>query len=173
MRPMSKTRGSNAAAVLALVGMMLSPAALPDAQTYGERSPDGGTGRQTISAASELYVLNCQGCHGARGEVTNDDIRPLAYVFSAFTQTPRGRAYLMRVPGIAAAPIADGPLTQLLNYLANLWRLDSDAAHSIPRFSVADVSALRRRPLVDIAAERIAVEREIAVARLFHERTAK
>jgi mono/diheme cytochrome c family protein len=170
---MCKTRGLQVAAVLALVVMARSPAALPDAQTYGERSPDGGTGPQTISAASELYVLNCQGCHGARGEVANGDIRPLTYVFSAFTQTPRGRAYLIRVPGIAAAPIADGPLTQLLNYLANLWRSDYDAAQSIPRFSVADVSALRRRPLVDIAAERFAVEREIAVAHVVPGRTAK
>lgn len=156
--------GARVAAVLAhaLIGATLG----------GNAWPDSVTGSQKISPASELYVLNCQGCHGARGEVGSEDIRPLAFAFSTFTQTGRGRAYIMRIPGIANAPIADGPLTNLLNYLTELWRPDLDGDKSRP-FNEAEVGALRHKPLLDVAAERAAVIRELATAHLLSGRIAE
>ncbi len=169
-RRMSEMRGSQAAAVFVLLGLTRSTVALP--ATVAAAPQHEPYAPSAVSPGAESYVLNCQGCHGARGEVAGGDIQPLAYAFREFTRTARGRAYLMRVPGIATAPIADGPLTELLNYLANLWRSDT-AGHAIPQFNAADVGKLRRKPLVDIAAERTAVVSEMAAARLLPERIAK
>jgi len=142
---------------------MQSAAAWPQA-------PASAPDPSTVPAASKLYVLNCQGCHGARGEVANDDIRPLGFAFGQFTRTARGRAYLMRIPGVAAAPIGDDALTQLLNYMADLWRPIGAARGSGARFSVAQVHVLRRQPLIDVSAERAAVIRDLGVARLLSAR---
>jgi hypothetical protein len=63
-----------------------------------------------------------------------------------FTNVPGGREYLARVPGVAAAPLADTDLAELLNWI--LWRFDK--AHLTPAFqpfTAAEVGALRRRPL--------------------------
>jgi hypothetical protein len=149
--------GARAASVLArtLIGATLG----------GTVWHEPALGNQKVSPASELFVLNCQGCHGARGEVVSEDIRPLAFAFRSFTQTSRGRAYLIRIPGIANAPIGDGPLTNLLNYLTELWRPNPDAHKSRP-FNEAEVSALRHKPLLDVTAERAAVIRQLATAHL-------
>jgi hypothetical protein len=161
-RRISEKGGARAAAALAFVGVTLGSTALPE-PVSGER---------TISAASELYVLNCQGCHGARGEVANDDIRPLAFAFSTFTQTTRGRAYLVRIPGIANAPLADGELTKLLNYLAAQWR-PSIRNGKVPKFNESTVSTLRQKPLQDIDVERAALIREFVATRMSSRRTDK
>jgi hypothetical protein len=161
------TRGISGARVRAVLAHTLIGATLG-----GTAWPEPVAGSQKVSPASELYVLNCQGCHGARGEVGSEDIRPLAFAFSTFTQTSRGRAYIMRIPGIANAPIADGPLTNLLNYLTELWLPNLNADESRP-FKEAEVSALRHKPLLDVTAERAAVIRQLATAHLLSGRIAE
>ncbi|HEY5758493.1 MAG TPA: hypothetical protein VIU34_21850 [Steroidobacter sp.] len=63
-----------------------------------------------------------------------------------------GREYLMRVPGVASAPLADAEVAGLLNWM--IWTYDRDNAPSdFEPFSAIEVRRLRRVPLRAEASE--------------------
>ncbi len=63
-----------------------------------------------------------------------------------FTNVPGGREYLVRVPGVAAAPLSDADLAELLNWL--LWRFDGGHLQADFRpYASEEVGNLRKRPL--------------------------
>lgn len=102
------------------------------------------------------YALHCQGCHLPDGSGTPGKVPPLAASVAQFLRLPDGRAFLVRVPGVALAPLTDAELATLLN-----WTLARfDAAGLPPTFApydAAEVGRLRAAPLVDVAAERARV----------------
>jgi hypothetical protein len=94
------------------------------------------------------YLLNCAGCHrmDASGSAS---IPPLTRI-APFLATPRGRAYLVRVPGVAQAPLSDQRLAALLN-----WALDEfGGANGFAPYTAAEVASLRADPLRDPTGER-------------------
>jgi cytochrome c553 len=94
------------------------------------------------------YLLNCAGCHqpNGSGSATVPSLRGL----SALRDTSATRAYLIRVPGVAQAPLSDARLAALMNWL--LERFTGKAR--IPRYTAREVSSLRKNPLLDPRAER-------------------
>jgi mono/diheme cytochrome c family protein len=100
-----------------------------------------------------LYALQCRGCHLDDGSGTPGRIPALAGSVSRFAATPAGRAYLVRVPGVAQAALSDAEVAELLNWLLPAF----DADHLPPDFrayTAEEVGPLRRRPLVDVDAAR-------------------
>jgi hypothetical protein len=56
-----------------------------------------------------------------------------------------GRDYLLRVPGVAQAPLSDERLAHLLNWILG----EFGDAPPTPRFSAAEVAKARVAPLTD------------------------
>ncbi len=61
--------------------------------------------------------------------------------------TPAGRAYLVRVPGVAQAPLSDARLARLLNWVL----VEFSGAEPRPRYTAREVGNLRTSPLRDPA----------------------
>ena len=90
------------------------------------------------------WMLNCQGCHRADGAATGDAVPALSGV-AKFLSVPGGREYLIRVPGVAMAPMDDESIAELTN-----WMLQEFDKENIPRnferYSANEVGALRKIP---------------------------
>lgn len=106
-----------------------------------------------ISAAADFeqdnevaWMLNCQGCHRADGGATGDQVPALSGIVARFLSVPGGREYLIRVPGVAMAPMDDESIAELTN-----WMLHEFDKGNIPqdfeRYSASEVGALRKSPL--------------------------
>jgi cytochrome c553 len=106
------------------------------------------------------YILNCMGCHGTQAEGVPGKIPPLANMLSRFMRTAEGRNYVLRVPGAANSALSDAQLAAVLNWLAVTY--DSPPATNLAPFTTAEVSAVRRKPLISVLAARSAVVRSLA-----------
>ncbi|RIL06638.1 MAG: cytochrome C [Proteobacteria bacterium] len=106
--------------------------------------------------AATHYALHCQGCHLADGSETPGKVPPLAGSVAHFLRVPGGREFLVRVPGVASAPLSDADLAALLE-----WTLRRFDAAAIPAshapYTAEEVARLRRDPLVDVARVRSAL----------------
>jgi hypothetical protein len=99
------------------------------------------------------YRLHCEGCHLADGSATPGKVPALAGSVARFSRSAEGRAYLVRVPGVANAALDDADLAALLDWTLRRF----DAAHLAPGFApytAEEVGRLRRHPLVDVTATR-------------------
>lgn len=110
----------------------------------------------TTRAASPSvnYVLHCQGCHRADGAGTpGSGVPALAGSVGRFAAVPGGREYLVRVPGVATAPLPDDELAALLT-----WTLRHFSADELPAgfaaFTADEVASGRRAPLTDVESVR-------------------
>jgi len=103
------------------------------------------------------YLLNCAGCHrmDARGSAL---VPPLTEI-APFLATPRGRAYLVRVPGVAQSPLSDERVAALLNWVLG----EFCGAEGFSPYSAAEVAALRTEPLRDPFSERDSIRRARSV----------
>jgi mono/diheme cytochrome c family protein len=97
----------------------------------------------------EDYVLHCSGCHRQRGAGVPNVVPPLTRL-APFLSTGLGRAYLVRVPGVAQAALDDDRLAALLNWVLS----EMSGVEAAPRYSAGEVRALRARPLRDPRPER-------------------
>ena len=100
------------------------------------------------------YMLNCQGCHGAHGAGTVDGAVPTMKDFLAnFLTIEGGRAFLVRVPGSANAPLPDTELAEVLN-----WMLLTMSPAQVPAdfrpYAGDEVALWRSQPLQDVLGER-------------------
>jgi mono/diheme cytochrome c family protein len=111
------------------------------------------------ASPAQDYILNCMGCHGTQAEGVPGKVPPLANMLSRFMRTPEGRDYVLRVPGAANSALSDAQLAAVLNWLAVTY--DSGTTNLDP-FTIEEVSAVRRKPLVSVLATRSAVVRGLA-----------
>ena len=63
------------------------------------------------------WLLNCQGCHRADASGLPGGAPNMAGEVSRFLNVKGGREYLVRVPGVANAPLSDADLAALLNWM--------------------------------------------------------
>ena len=92
------------------------------------------------------WMLNCQGCHRADGGATGDEVPALSDMVAKFLSVPGGREYLIRVPGVAMAPLDDESVAALTNWM--LQEFDEDnIPQNFERYSASEVGALRKIPL--------------------------
>jgi hypothetical protein len=94
-------------------------------------------------SAEHDYLLSCAGCHKLDG--TGSANVPTLIGVDRLLERDGGRDYLMRVPGVAQAPLSDMRLAALLNWLLGYF----GAARPTPRFTATEVSRARTAPLDD------------------------
>jgi mono/diheme cytochrome c family protein len=99
------------------------------------------------------YIVHCQGCHLADGSATPGRIPALDGSMGRFLRVPGGREFLVRVPGTAQAPLSDGEIAELLN-----WMLVEFSREELPdrfeRYTAEEVRQYRSEPLSKVEAER-------------------
>lgn len=99
------------------------------------------------------YVVHCQGCHLADGSATPGRVPALAGSVGRLAAVAEGRAYLVRVPGAANAPLSDAALAELLNWVVARFDPEGLPPDFAP-YTGEEVSRLRRPPLTDVISAR-------------------
>ena len=115
---------------------------------------------EAVASPSQDYMLYCMGCHGADARGVPGKVPPLAGSLVHFMRTPKGRDYVLRVPGAANSALPDAQLAAVLNWLA-----DRDAvagAAPVAPFTAAEVTLARHTPLANVRATRHEVVSELA-----------
>jgi hypothetical protein len=120
----------------------------------------GGIGAACANPAQD-YMLFCMGCHGVQAEGVPGKVPPLAHSLGLFMRTATGRNYLLRVPGASNSALSDAQLAAVLNWLAQQYNSEELSA-DVPMFTAAEVTAVRRAPLVSVLATRREVVRDLA-----------
>lgn len=95
-----------------------------------------------VRSAQTMWMLNCQGCHRPDGSGTGSAVPAMPGIVSRFLAVPGGREYLIRVPGVATAPLSDDSLAVLVN-----WMLAEFDRENIPEdytpYTTEEVTSLR------------------------------
>lgn len=106
------------------------------------------------------YQLHCQGCHLADGRATPGLVPALDPMLGRMMRVPEGRAYVVRLPNVAAAQLDAADTAALLN-----WLLSHFAASELPQdfrpITADEVLAGRAAPLVDVEGARSDVLRRV------------
>ena len=105
----------------------------------------GQAAHPTAATTARLdWMLHCQGCHGAEGEVGVPGMPVLRGRVAWYLALPDGRARLVQVPGVTNAALSDAGVARLLN-----WMLTTLDAGRLPEgfeaFTGVEVGALRKR----------------------------
>jgi mono/diheme cytochrome c family protein len=122
-------------------------------------APALATGEGTSGPALD-YAVTCQGCHRADGAGTPGTVPPLAGSVGRFLRVPGGREFLVRVPGVAQAPLDDAALAAVLNWMLERFGPDDVPEGFVP-YAAEEVRRLRQRPLTDVAGARRPLARAI------------
>ena len=129
-----------------LLALLLAPAAGADPQR-----------------ASINYTQHCRGCHLADATGLAEEVPRMKDFIGKFLHSPEGRAYLVRVPGVATAALPDEQLAELLNWL--LFRFSAaELPDDFAPYTAAEVAALRADPLVDAGGTRRRILEDLAGA---------
>jgi mono/diheme cytochrome c family protein len=102
-----------------------------------------------LRLARHDYILNCSGCHRSDGRGVSGAVPSFA-ALEAILCASGGREYVLRVPGVANAPVDDRRLAKLLDYVA----IELAGIENPQRFDEAEVARYRRVPLIDPLAAR-------------------
>lgn len=94
------------------------------------------------------YLLYCTGCHGVSGEGSHPNVPTLVNELGRMMQVPAMRNYLVQIPGASSAPIDDGELTQVINWILQEFNSETLPPNFIP-LSEAEVSEARQDVLAD------------------------
>lgn len=109
------------------------------------------------------YQMFCQGCHTPDGSGARTVPRMKGQV-GYFMDSPRGREYLVRVPGSATSALDDEQLAEVLNWIVQEFAEGSASVHHDP-YTAAEVGQLRKEPLNEVVAYRAHLLAEIASAK--------
>jgi mono/diheme cytochrome c family protein len=94
------------------------------------------------------YQMLCQGCHTPDGNGANY-VPEIKDFIGHFLTTPKGREYLVRVPGSANSALNDAELAEVLN-----WMILNMGGESVPEnmqhYTAAEVAKLRQHSLFEV-----------------------
>lgn len=110
---------------------------------------------------SNLYLLNCWGCHGAHGEGVNGTAPPLAGA-ADFLRARGGREYLIEVPGVSESALNDAQVALVMNWIMDTMNRGRVPAGFTP-YSAQEVHRDRAVRIDDLSATRRALLAQIAV----------
>jgi hypothetical protein len=103
--------------------------------------------------AASNYAIHCMGCHRADGRGSPPEVPSLAADLEWMLRSRAGREYVIRVPGVSGSPLTDRETTAVLNWILETI-VPRSGSSAIARFTDAEVTASRHRPLLDVRAER-------------------
>ncbi|SRR5579875_1401419 len=109
----------------------------------------------TVHAAppEQLYTLNCWGCHQPHAQGIAGSVPRLAGSMGYFVRIPEGRAYLVEVPGVAAAALSDQEIAAVLNWMLLTFSRAQLPAHFKP-YTATEVRKYRTHQLLDVTQTR-------------------
>ncbi len=106
-------------------------------------------------SASNLYLLNCWGCHGSHGEGIKGTAPPLTGL-GDFLKADGGRAYIIEVPGVSLSALNDAQVATVMN-----WVLDQMGKDHLPRdftpYTAEEVHRYRAVRLAELSKTRRAI----------------
>jgi mono/diheme cytochrome c family protein len=118
----------------------------------------------SAESATNLYLLNCWGCHGSRGEGIKDTA-PALIALGDFLKVPGGRSYIVEVPGVAMSSLNDAQIALVMNWaLENLSKsplpndfspYTADEVHRYRIVRLADLSKTRRALIDQLIAMKV------------------
>lgn len=111
--------------------------------------------------AGANYTLHCQGCHLAGAVGYKDEVPRMKDFVGYFLHSAEGRAFLIRVPGVATASLPDDQLAELMNWLLLTYSSEQLPERFAP-FTVDEVTALRKTLEPDPGPTRMRILRNIA-----------
>ena len=94
------------------------------------------------------YLLHCSGCHMPDGSGLSPVVPTLHDVPGRMLANPEGRSYIVRVPGVAQAPISDRKLTEVLNWILTEFSIATLPENFEP-LTVEEVARARSQLLAD------------------------
>jgi len=98
---------------------------------------------QPLRTAETMWMLNCQGCHRPDASGTGSEVPPMPGIVSRFLAVPGGREYLIRVPGVATAPLSDESIAVLVNWMLEKFDPKNIPGDFIP-YTGEEVASLRQ-----------------------------
>lgn len=107
------------------------------------------------------YMLHCQGCHRPDGSGVPGAVPDLRGEVARFLATNDGRAFLIRVPGVANAPLSDRELGELVDWVVRRFDPEHVPADFTP-YGAAEVARLRARKLSKVTEARAAIVAELS-----------
>ncbi|MDP6994158.1 MAG: hypothetical protein QGF87_07360 [Woeseiaceae bacterium] len=94
------------------------------------------------------YLLYCRGCHLHTGDPVPDAQIPSLKTLVPLIESPEGREYIVRVPGVSQADLSDTRLAALLNWVFTQFNADTLPADFEP-YTAEEVGTARVKVLVD------------------------
>jgi|CXWK01.1.fsa_nt_gi mono/diheme cytochrome c family protein len=154
MTPRSNSRGrSTSRAVKAALSVAAASA------TIALHADLAGAAGETPAKA---YILHCVGCHmedGMGAEI--GQVPPIPGITGHFLKHPRGREYLIHVPGVVNAGLPDDETAAVLNYVLERWAKPDMPADAKP-FTAEEVHELRKTKIDDITVLRQQIKDDLA-----------
>ena len=117
--------------------------------------------RAAAESPSQLYTLNCWGCHLPHAEGIPGTVPRLAHSMGTFLHLPEGRAYLVQVPGVANSPLNDQQIADVLNWMLATFSKDELPKDFTP-YTVEEIRMYRPHPLVAVKDARRALAKQLA-----------
>ena len=109
------------------------------------------------------YQMFCQGCHTPDG-IGAMSVPRMKDQVGVFLETPRGREYLVRVPGSATSALNNDELAEVLNWILVEFAGDS-LSPGYRAYTSREVGRMRLEPLNEVAEYRTQLLVEIARAK--------
>ena len=120
-------------------------------------------GDMNYQRAHYNYQMFCQGCHTPDGSGAMSVPQMKGHVGHVL-EIPRGREYLVRVPGSATSALDDEQLAEVLNWIMLEFAGES-LAPDYQRYTSTEVGQLRQTPLNEVAQYREQLLVDIARAK--------
>ena len=103
-----------------------------------------------LTPVQATYLERCGGCHGIQGYSSPALVPSLRGQVGNFLCLPEGRAYLVRLPSIAASPLTDLQVADLMNFVVFDLGLARQAPDGYAKYSEQEVRGLRAQPLNNV-----------------------
>ncbi len=110
------------------------------------------------------FQLQCMGCHRADGSGQPGRVPSIRHSLLAFSRSEAGRAFVVRVPGVAQSSLSDEETASLLNWMARTLS-DDWTAGAFREYSAPEVHSLRGTVLTEVAAKRISLTNALRLNR--------
>ncbi len=113
---------------------------------------------------SQLYMLNCWGCHRPNGEGIPATAPPLQGA-ADFLKVKGGRQYLIEVPGVSQSALNDEQVAEVMNWILRTFSKDQLPPGFQP-YTAEEVKQLRAVRMLEITKTRDALIAEMVAAKI-------
>ena len=118
-----------------------------------------GNASADASRAHQNYLIHCMGCHGEAGLGREGKVPSFKQTLAKISASPRGRDYVLRIPGVTQTTLNDAETAEVLNWVLAEFST-AEATQRIAPFTAAEVAQARGRPLLEVSATRDALLRD-------------